>query len=107
VVHFLRMDEDVLQELRHARAAIDYAQEVRAYHRRRTRPGNIQRESDLALAIDRLKHAMKPFRTRIGKFPYGPQTEQAIETIQAVRKASKELQTERRKLWKMRKPSSD
>ena len=95
------MDEDVRQELNHVRAAVDYAQEVRAYHRRRTRRGNKQRENDISLALDRLKRAMQPIRTRIGQIPYNPPREEN----ELLRQASKTLQTERRKLWKMRKPS--
>lgn len=93
------MDEDTRQELNHANAAIEYAQEVRAYHRRRTRRGNKQREDDISLALDRLKRAMQPIRTRIGKMPYTP----AVPENELVRQVSKDIQIERRKLWKMRK----
>lgn len=84
-----------------AELAIKNAQEVRAFHRRRTERGNRQREHDLILAIKRVKSAMRPLRSEIGKFPYGPQTDQAAVNRQLIREASKALQRERRKLWKM------
>lgn len=84
-----------------AEAAVAYAQQVRAYHRRRTQKGNAQRKKDVKLALKRIKEAMVPIRTEIGKFPYGPQTPTADNNRAAIRAASFALQTERRKLWKM------
>ena len=90
-------------EIDSARAAIVYAQSVRALHRKRTPRGSAQRETDIELALGRLKSVMRPLRKRIGAFPYGPQTDVAEENRQTIYETSKAIQTERRKLWKMRK----
>jgi hypothetical protein len=44
---------------------------------------------------------MKPLRSQIGKFQYGPQTTVAEENREAMRLASEAIQRERRKLWKL------
>jgi hypothetical protein len=85
-----------------ADAAVIFAQQVRRMHRRRTNKNSAQRESDIALAITRLKEAMAPLRSEIGRFPYGPQTEAAEANRQAIRDVSERIQRERRKLWKMK-----
>lgn len=85
-----------------AQAAIDYAQSVRRVHRRRTPKGNEQREADIRVAMDRLREAIKPIRVEIGRFPYGPKGPESEAERARVREASKEIQSERRKLWKMR-----
>ena len=46
---------------------------------------------------------MKPLRSEIGRFPYGPQTDEAEANRERIRQASDALQRERRKLWKMRR----
>lgn len=84
-----------------AELAVTNAQEVRAYHRKRSERTDRQRRHDLELALKRVKSAMLPLRSEIGKFPYGPQTDAAAENRQAIREASAALQRERRKLWKM------
>lgn len=84
-----------------AEAAVAYAQQVRRYHRRRTDRDSDQRVSDIERARERLKTAMKPLRSLIGKFPYGPQTDVAEANRQRIRDASTAIQVERRKLWKM------
>jgi hypothetical protein len=90
--------------MKEAELAVANAQEVRAHHRKRTIKGDRQRRHDLTLAIKRVKAAMKPLRSEIGKFPYGPQTDQAEANREKIRQASAALQRERRKLWKMLKP---
>jgi hypothetical protein len=85
-----------------AEAAVANAQNVRRFHGRRTQKGSKQREKDIALALKRLREAMDPVRSAIGKFQYGPQTETAEANRQRIREASRTLQQERRKLWKMR-----
>ena len=85
-----------------ANAAVAFAQQVRRFHRRRSNRNAQQREADIALALDRLKEAMKPIRSEIGRFPYGPQTDAAERNRDKIRAASESLQKERRKLWKMR-----
>lgn len=88
--------------LEDAEAAVSYAQTVRSFHRRRTEKASPQRKTDIEVALSRLKRAMKPLKSEIGKFPYGPQTDTAETNRQAIRDASDAIQRERRKLWKMR-----
>lgn len=85
----------------HAEAAVAFAQEVRAHHRRRTDKRSSQRRSDINLALSRIAQAMKPLRSEIGRFTY-PQSGLTADQQQAVREASAALQRERRKLWKMK-----
>lgn len=89
-------------ELDAAQAAADNAQRVRAYHRRRTEKGSLQREQDIEIALDRVREAMKPLKSMIGQFPYGPQTDTAEANREEIREMSLALQRERRKLWKMK-----
>ncbi len=86
-----------------AEAAVHNARTVRKIHAKRTERGNSQRESDIGLALQRLKSAMIPLRSEIGRFSYGPQTETAFGNRQKIYRASQALQSERRKLWKMQK----
>lgn len=84
-----------------AEASIAFATQVRKYHARRTDKRSVQRAADISVALARLHAAMKPLRSEIGRFPYGPSTEIAEENRQRIRDASAEIQKERRKLWKM------
>lgn len=93
------LPEDDIQE---ALDAARYAQSVRQFHRRRTERGSTQREADIQLALDRLKDAMVPLRSAIGAFPYGPQTDTAAANRSKILETSALLQSERRKLWKMK-----
>lgn len=88
-------------ELDTARAAVRNAVNVRNHHKRRTRRGDEQRETDIAIALDRLKDAMKPLRRAIGQFPYDDDTEAAFEKRNEIRDLSAEIQGQRRRLWKM------
>lgn len=85
-----------------ADAAVIFAQQVRRMHRRRTNKSSAQRASDIDLALTRLKEAMAPLRSEIGRFPYGPQTDLAESNREAIREASERIQRERRKLHKMK-----
>jgi hypothetical protein len=87
--------------MKEAELAVTNAQEVRSYHRKRSEKSDRQRRHDLDLALKRVKAAMVPLRSEIGKFPYGPQTDAAEANRDTIREASKALQRERRKLWKM------
>lgn len=82
--------------------AVDYATNVRKYHAKRSDRDSQQRKDDIAMALTRLREAMKPLRSEIGRFPYGPQTTAADAIRKEVRTASSAIQRERRKLWKMR-----
>lgn len=96
---------EVLPEkaLQAAHAAVDNARRVRAYHRRRTETSSQQRKDDIEIALRRLREAMKPLKSAIGGFPYGPQTTTAEANRELIRVASEEIQKERRKLWKMQR----
>jgi len=89
------------EALREAELAVQSAQETRAYHRKRTQKGDRQRETDLELALDRVKAAMKPLRSEIGRFRHREARPSVVEQRQRIRDASLALQRERRKLWKM------
>lgn len=82
-------------------AAVRHARSVRSFHRRRSIRGSKQREQDLHEARERLKKVMVPLRSFLGKAPYETQSDHHKAFTERVRLASKELQSERRKLWKM------
>lgn len=86
------------KHLEAAAAAVAFAVQVRRYHRRRTGKDAKQRQADIARALRRIKVAMAPLRSEIGRLATGPSTERSRE----IREASLALQRERRKLWKMR-----
>jgi hypothetical protein len=90
-----------LAAMKEAELAVANAQDVRALHRKRSTRDDRQRQNDLTMALKRVKAAMKPLRSEIGKFPYGPQNTTAAENRLKIRAASAALQRERRKLWKM------
>lgn len=93
----------ISQSVISAERAVEHAQSVRRYHARRTRKGSTQRETDIQFALDRLKASMGPLRVFISGFPYGAQTTVALQQRQSAHVASKALQRERQKLWKMQK----
>lgn len=86
-----------------AEVAIENARRVRAAHARRSGRGTPRREADIRIALERLKAAMKPLRSEIGRFPYGPATETAEQNRKTIVRLSSDIQKERRKLWKMQK----
>lgn len=87
--------------LTEADLAVQAAQEVRAFHRKRSARDDQQRQDDLTLALDRVKMAMKPLRSEIGRFPKQPPSATILARQSRIREASLALQRERRKLWKM------
>lgn len=89
------------KELDAAEAAVQNAVRVREFHRRRTERNSPQRAQDIEIALERIKDAMKPLKSMIGQFPYGPQTVTAERNREEIRAASLALQAQRRKLWKM------
>ena len=89
-------------DLLFAQAAVDNAQGVRKHHRRRTARGDERREADIKLAAERIQSAMKPLRSYLCGYMYGPQTETRAEKRVRVESLSKQLQAERRKLFKMK-----
>lgn len=90
------------EAIENAYAAVEHARAVRRYHRRRTHRASNQRALDIQVALDVLKSAMAPLRSEIGRFPYGPQTDEAETHRDVIRAASQAIQRERRKLFKMR-----
>lgn len=82
--------------LQAAAAAVKFARDVRARHARRTDRGTAQREQDLRLALQGIASAMQPLRSEIGRTTY-----KDVPREDEIREASKALQIERRKLWKM------
>lgn len=84
-----------------ARLAVQAAQEVREYHRKRTARDDLQRLADITIALERVKAAMKPLRSEIGRFPKQPPSAPILARQDKIRAASHALQRERRKLWKM------
>jgi hypothetical protein len=89
-------DMDLEAALREAWAAVSHAREVRKRHARQTDRGTAQREADLRIARQGIDAAMRPLRSEIGRTPYAH-----IPREDEIREASKALQAERRKLWKM------
>lgn len=89
--------------VKEAQAAVRHAKDVRAYHARKTRRGSPQREADLKNAVGRIKRAMVPLRSFLGSAPYRTQTTTHLDLVFRVKETSKDLQSERRKLWKMQK----
>jgi type VI protein secretion system component VasF len=89
-------------ELDAANAAVLNAIRVREFHARRTERNSRQRAQDIELALERLRDAMRPLKSMIGAFPYGPATEAAERNRDEIREASEKIQRQRRKLWKMR-----
>lgn len=84
-----------------AEAAIKHAQDIRAYHRKRSKPGDKQRDVDIKHALTKVRSAMRPIRSALGRAPYDISAD-AGERRVALRAISARLQTERRKLWKLR-----
>jgi hypothetical protein len=93
-------------DLHAAFAAVRHAQDVRRFHRRRSKKGSKQREDDLATARDRVSKAMIPLRSYLGGAPHRPHTTENDELLARVREASKALQGERRQVWKMQQGGS-
>jgi hypothetical protein len=85
-----------------AESAVEHAQRVRRTHARRTERTTPQRVVDIDMALARLHEAMRPLKSEIGKFRYGPVTPEAEENRTKIRDASESIQRERRKLWKMK-----
>lgn len=99
-------NERIESALKEALAACRHASDVRGYHARRTSRGTKQREDDLTQARERVRLAMAPLRSYLGRAQYDTQSQANIDLQERVRTASKELQSERRKLWKMQTPES-
>lgn len=86
-----------------ALAAVKAAQDVRRRHAKKTTKGTRQRETDIRVAMDRLKRSMKPIRSEMGRAVHYPPTPSADANRARLSNLSTSIQTERRKLWKMRK----
>ena len=91
--------------LKEAHAAVRHAQDVRGYHARRSAKGSKQREEDLMGARERLRIAMEPLRSFLGRGAALTQTNSNIDLLDRVSQASQAIQGERRRIWKMQHPN--
>lgn len=90
-------------------AAADHARDTRAAYRKRVGRDDRQRQSDIGLALHKLKMAMVPVRAELARIPYQLRAEdnpRLREQRALLLDTSDALQRERRKLWKMRQPRS-
>ncbi len=90
------------RDLDTAAAAVAFAQQMRRWHARRTDKQSEQRQDDIEKALERLRDAMTPLKSEIGRFHYGPQTTAAARSREAVLAHSDAIKRERMKLWKMK-----
>ena len=98
------MPDSTEAHLQAADRAVTFARDVRRYHARRTPKTSNQRRTDLTEARERLRAAMKPLRSYLGR-PDTRQTQASTREREKVLAASKAIQTERRKVWKMQQGS--
>jgi hypothetical protein len=82
-------------------AAAAYAQQVRELHRKRSTKGSGNRETDIRVALQRIREAMRPIRSVLGTVRHPLPPEEAAVHRELLR-ISDAMQRERRKLWKMR-----
>lgn len=82
--------------------AVQFAQDVRSVIRKKHPKGHRQREADLEIAQERVQEAMTPIRSRLCQMQYLKGTPAHEKEYKRLRKVSEALQSERRKLWKMR-----
>lgn len=94
----MRVEQPIEEVIEEARRAAEHGRAVREFHAKRNKRGSRQRETDIRLALERLRDAMRPVRRYIARLPY----ESAGIDVEALREASERLQKERRKLWKMK-----
>lgn len=94
----MKVDLPIEEILEQAARAVQHAQGVREFHAKRTKRGSRQRETDIRIGLERLRDAMRPLRRQIAKLPYA----RSEIDVDALREASRAIQAERRKLWKMR-----
>lgn len=95
--------------MRVAALVVSQAQDVRAAHRKRSARENRERQQDIAVALRRLREAMRPIRSELARIPYvlpdleGKPGGDLLKAQQHhLRAASDDIQRERRKLWKMK-----
>lgn len=91
-----------VEMLERGEKAIAQAQDVRSYHRKRTRIGHPQRNTDILHAMQKVQAAMRPIRSALGRAPYQPLNETSRSETDELKAMSKRVQAERRKLWKLR-----
>lgn len=92
------------EALKEAFAACRHAETTRTFHARRSEKGSKQRHEDLHAARERLRLAMVPLRSYLGRMQYKSSTASMLELSNRVRMASGAIQAERRKIWKMQTP---
>lgn len=96
--------ERVESALKEAHAACRHSEDIRGFYARRSERESKQRQDDLHMARERVRLAMIPLRSYLGAEAARSGTRRNVELYERVRKASKALQAERRKLWKMQTP---
>lgn len=84
-----------------AEAAVKHAIAVREQHAKRSSKSSERRKADLRVAQTRLQRAMKPIRSELARIARLPTTSESNTQYTRLATASKALQRERRKLWKM------
>lgn len=97
-------DERIEAALKEAHAACRHAQDIRGFYARRSERDEKQRQDDLQAARERVRLAMTPLRSFLGSAPKRTGSKNNFDLADRVRAASKALQSERRKLWKMQTP---
>lgn len=97
------MEELHVQEMvERAVFATQHARQVRELHAKRTTKGSKNRETDIQASLDRLRGAMRPIRSALGR-QKAPYDDRGVEHRALLLDVSDAMQRERRKLWKMQK----
>jgi hypothetical protein len=97
-IHEMTLETPLEKLLSDADQAVEFAQSVRKRWAKKSSRESPQRIADIKVASDGLRRAMKPIRSRIARTSHGSRSEPA----ESLRAASQRIQTERRKLWKMK-----
>jgi hypothetical protein len=90
------------QDIAEGQAEAATANELRKRLRWRAKPGSAKRERDIERRLRAIDAAMKPLRAHIGRLAWEPLPD---ATDNALRETSHALQSERKQLKKMRRPS--
>ena len=99
-------DERIEAALKEAHAACRHAEDMRKFYARRSERDSKQRQDDLHAARERVRLAMTPLRSWLGANARRTGSRNNVELAERVGLASKALQSERRKLWKMQTPEA-
>ena len=100
------MNDEHSHLIQFADSAVQVAKDVRKYHAKRTKVGSATRNQDIMRAVGQVQAAMRPIRSALGRAPYDDITPDSEKRLEELREASRRLQVERRKLWKLRNGGS-